>query len=68
MIEKLKDRKFIVFCVEHYNPLGIIRSLGEKGIYPIVIILNDNVKIASKSRYIFKLHSVDTIEVQRKES
>lgn len=62
MIEKLKDRKFIVFCVEHYNPLGIIRSLGEKGIYPIVIILNDNVKIASKSRYIFKLHSVDTIE------
>ena len=56
------QRKYIVFCQEHYNPLGIIRSLGEYGIKPIVIIKKGKYRLASKSKYIGKLYMVDTIE------
>lgn len=60
----LREHKFIVFGVEHYNPLGIIRSLGENNIRPIVIIVNEGktVRLASKSKYISKLHLVRSIE------
>lgn len=35
---ELKEYTFIVFGEEyHYNPLGVVRSLGEEGIRPIVI-------------------------------
>lgn len=33
-IEILKKHEFIVIGFEHYNPLGVIRSLGENGIRP----------------------------------
>ena len=34
----LKEYTFIVFGeVYHYNPLGVVRSLGEEGICPILI-------------------------------
>ena len=29
-----KQMKYIIFGFEHYNPLGIARSLGENGITP----------------------------------
>lgn len=61
-IEMLKKHKFIVMGYEHYNPLGVIRSLGENGIYPIVIMLNANMKIASSSKYVSKLHLVASNE------
>ena len=38
MDSKLREHKFIVFCQDHYNPLGIVRSLGEEGIRTIVIL------------------------------
>lgn len=60
--KSIKERKYIVFCQEHYNPLGIIRSLGESGIRPIVIIKKGKYQLASKSKYIGKLHMVDTID------
>lgn len=58
----IKEHLFIVFCVEHYNPLGIIRSLGENGIRPVVIILESKKKLASRSKYISKLVYVHSIE------
>lgn len=58
----LTEHKFIVFCQEHYNPLGIIRSLGEKGIHPIVIVVKGGATVASKSKYISKLYYVDSLE------
>ena len=58
-IDKLKQHKFIVMGYEHYNPLGVIRSLGENGIRPIVMMLKSDVKLAAKSRYISKLYYVD---------
>ena len=30
-----KKHLCIVFAIEHYNPLGQIRSLGEAGVHPI---------------------------------
>ena len=33
---------YIIFGFEHYNPLGIARSLGESGIKPIGIIIKNN--------------------------
>lgn len=58
----LTDRVFIVFAIEHYNPLGIIRSLGEKGICPVYIAEKGKAELASRSKYISKCHYVDTVE------
>ena len=38
-IEILKKHKFVVFCGDHYNPLGVVRSLGEEGLNPEVILV-----------------------------
>ena len=31
MFEELKQRQFILFAMDHYDPLGVVRSLGEAG-------------------------------------
>lgn len=56
------DHKIIVFAIEHYNPLGLIRSLGEKGLKPIYIAVKGRTHVASKSKYIVKNHFVDSPE------
>lgn len=63
-IERLrKPDACIVFCVEHYNPLGVIRALGENGIKPTVVaVQGSEPKLASKSKYIGKLFEVSSIE------
>jgi D-aspartate ligase len=53
-----RERIHIVFGVEHYNPLGMIRSLGESGIHPIYIAIPGRVAVASCSKYIAKCHRV----------
>ena len=64
--ERLKKHLFIVIGEEHYTPLGAIRSLGEEGIKPVAIILKPQAihiaNIASSSRYIKKLHLVDSYD------
>ena len=54
--------KHIVFAQEHYNPLGIIRSLGEQGIKPIVVLCCDRPHFLHKSKYIGTLHICNDIE------
>lgn len=62
-MDNIKEHKHIVFCQDHYNPLGVVRSLGEEGISPIVILLDVNKPhLINKSKYIGKLHQVKTIE------
>lgn len=56
------ERKVIVFALEHYNPLGMIRGLGTMGINPIYISVKRRYEVATKSRYISKLHKVDSIQ------
>ena len=58
----LEDHKFIVFALEHYNPLGMIRSLGVMGINPIYISVKRRYEVATKSKYISRLHKVDSIQ------
>lgn len=59
---RMKDHKIIVFAVEHYNTLGLIRSLGEKGLAPIYIAIKGKARIASTSKYVAKCHYVNTQE------
>lgn len=56
------DYDFVVFGEEHYNPLGVIRSLGEQGIKPIGIFIKSKIKFASKSKYLRKVYYVDNRE------
>lgn len=57
-----KDHLCIVIAIEHYNPLGLIRSLGEAGVNPVYIAIKGRVKIASASKYISKCHYADDIK------
>lgn len=52
----------IVLGGEHYNPLGIIRSLGEAGIRPVAIITKGKKKFVGSSKYILKAIHVDDVE------
>ncbi len=54
--------KHIVFAQDHYNPLGIIRSLGEEGIKPIVVLCCKRPQFLHKSKYIGKLHVCKTLD------
>lgn len=58
----LKHHLFIVIGQEHYNPLGIIRSLGQSGIHPVFIAIKGKSVVASKSKYISRCHFVDSPE------
>ena len=52
----------IVFALEHYNPLNMIRAFGEQGINPLYISVKRRYEVATKSKYISKLHCVDSVE------
>lgn len=55
--------EYIVFVSkEHYNPLGIVRTLGEAGIYPIVVAVKGELKFVGQSKYVKKKYYVDTPE------
>ena len=58
----MNDKLFIVFALEHYNPLGVIRNLGECGVNPVLIAIKHHGRIASLSKYIKKVYFADTIE------
>lgn len=57
-----KNHLVIVFAIDHYNPLGAIRSLGENGIRPIYIAIRHRVELGVKSKYVSKVHQVDSVE------
>lgn len=61
MIE-LSNHEFIIFAMDHYNPLGVIRSLGEKGINSIVISEKSRTDISSYSKYVKEYIRVDNVE------
>ncbi len=62
MTNNYKGHLCIVFALEHYNPLGQIRSLGEMGISPVYISVKRRYEVATKSKYISRLHRVDSVE------
>lgn len=52
----------IVFAIEHYNPLNMIRALGENGINPVYVSVKRRYEVACRSKYISTLHRVDSVE------
>lgn len=57
-----KNHLVIVFAIDHYNPLGVIRSLGENGINPVYIAIRHRVELGVKSKYVSKVYQVNNVE------
>jgi len=56
-------RNYIVLVSkDHYNPLGIVRTLGEAGKNPIVIVVKGRLRLTAKSRYVKIKHYVANTE------
>lgn len=62
MINTFNGHKVIVFALEHYNPLGLIRSLGENGVFPIYFSVKRRGPVACLSKYISTCHYVENVE------
>lgn len=62
MNKEIFEHKHICLVVDHYNPLGIIRSLGEEGIRPIVLLCSPHPILVQHSKYIGELHTFNTID------
>lgn len=58
----MQEQLYIVFAIEHYNPLGVIRCLGQKGIRTDYIAIKGRVRLSSKSKYLNKVHEVESVE------
>ena len=59
---KMQDYKYVVFSQDHYNPLNLIRSLGEMGLKPISIVYGPHKWLIPYCKYVGKLHKVKTLE------
>ncbi len=62
MNSKYNGHTVIVFAQEHYNPLGLIRSLGENGVNPVYFSVKRRGPVACLSKYIYTTHFVDSVE------
>ena len=60
-IEALKRHKFIILGDGHFNTLGMVRSLGEAGIRPVLVLTGHHHTVAS-SKYIQHLHIAASYE------
>ena len=60
--KSLQERRHIVFCQDHYNPLNVIRSLGERGLRAYVILMSENPVMINHCRYPQKLHIVSSYD------
>lgn len=54
----ITEHKHIIFCSDGINGLGLVRSLGEYGINPIVILQDCSEQLVSSSRYAKCVHIV----------
>ena len=53
-------RRYIVFVSkDHYNPLGIARTLGEAGLNPIAVVVRSEPKQVALSKYVKEKYYVD---------
>ena len=62
MMKELFDHEYIIFAMDHYNPLGLARSLGEEGIQSIVIAEKSKTDISSYSKYVKEYIRVETAD------
>lgn len=63
MDKDIRKHKFVVFAEEyHYNPVGVIRSLGIEGITPDLIAYGEREHVAAASKYVGKVYHVKDVE------
>lgn len=62
MKSTLKDHKFIILCEDHANPLTLIRSLGQDGFEPIIVLVGKDPFLIPASKYAKCIHYFNTIE------
>lgn len=62
MNDRYNGHLVIVFALEHYNPLNMIRAMGENGVYPVYVSVKRRYEVATKSKYISKLYRVASVE------
>lgn len=62
MMKDLFNYEYIIFAMDHYNPLGLARSLGEEGIQSIVIAEKSKTDISSYSKYVKEYVRVETVD------
>lgn len=60
--EKLRQHPFVVLGQEHYNPLGIVRTLGENGIHPTAFVYGGGLRLTSKSKYLKKVYEFESLD------
>lgn len=53
------QNRVIVIGNHHHNTLGVLRSLGENGLKPDLIITNDALKFVTSSKYINSVHVIN---------
>ena len=58
----LRSHRFIILGDGHFNTLGMIRSLGEVGLCPDVVLVGHGHTAVSVSKYIRQLHVAENIE------
>lgn len=60
----LSNHEFIIFGVDNYNALGVLRGLGEKGLKATLIAkdIKGRCRVAYKSRYVKEYYRVDSFE------
>ncbi len=62
-IPEVKRHLHIVLCGDNINAVSILRSLGEVGLRPTVILLNEgHVPLVSKCRYVGKLIQTNSFD------
>ena len=63
-MKDIHQHKFIICGGDGLNPLGIIRSLGEEGIHPYLILKRDKKKksVISASKYIEQIYYANAEE------
>lgn len=64
MSSSIKDHLFIVITGDNANALGVVRSLGQAGLKPIVIYLFEetHLPLLIRSRYLTTIHEVHSYE------
>lgn len=62
MIREVKNHEVIIFAMDHYNPLGLVRSFGEEGIPSIVVAQKSRTDISRYSKYTKEYIAVETTQ------
>jgi len=60
--QEVFKHKHICLVEDHDNPLSIVRSLGEEGIRPIVLMFGNDIHLVPSSRYVGEVHKFATKE------